>query len=41
MTGIAERTTGWRIRVKGLVQGVGFRPHVWRIAHEENLSGSV
>ncbi len=29
------------IRVRGLVQGVGFRPTVWRIAHELDLSGDV
>lgn len=30
-----------RIRVSGLVQGVGFRPTVWRFAHEEGLTGYV
>jgi hydrogenase maturation protein HypF len=29
------------IRVRGLVQGVGFRPTVWRIANELDLSGEV
>ncbi|EAV41302.1 (NiFe) hydrogenase maturation protein HypF [Stappia aggregata IAM 12614] len=33
--------TGRRIRVRGLVQGVGFRPHVWRLAQDRGLSGSV
>ena len=30
-----------RIRVSGIVQGVGFRPTVWRLAHECGLLGSV
>ncbi|MDP1653119.1 MAG: carbamoyltransferase HypF [Rhodocyclaceae bacterium] len=30
-----------RIRVTGVVQGVGFRPFVWRLAHELKLSGWV
>jgi len=36
----AERT-GRRIRVTGLVQGVGFRPHVWRLAKDHGIAGSV
>jgi len=34
-------TTGARIRVRGLVQGVGFRPTAWRIARELDLAGRV
>ncbi|MEM9168467.1 MAG: carbamoyltransferase HypF, partial [Pseudomonadota bacterium] len=30
-----------RIRVRGAVQGVGFRPFVWSLAREMGLSGSV
>jgi len=30
-----------QIRVKGIVQGVGFRPFVYRVAHEHKLVGSV
>ncbi|MES9993931.1 MAG: carbamoyltransferase HypF [Candidatus Thiodiazotropha sp.] len=30
-----------QIRVQGLVQGVGFRPAVWRLARENGLRGAV
>jgi hydrogenase maturation protein HypF len=30
-----------RISVRGVVQGVGFRPFVYRLAHEQNLTGWV
>jgi hydrogenase maturation protein HypF len=30
-----------RIAVSGIVQGVGFRPHVYRLAHRYGLSGHV
>ena len=30
-----------RLRVTGIVQGVGFRPYVWHLARELNLTGSV
>ncbi|MGA7982128.1 MAG: carbamoyltransferase HypF, partial [Chromatiaceae bacterium] len=39
MTALPE--TGELIRVRGLVQGVGFRPTVWRIANGCGLAGEV
>lgn len=39
--GSQETIVGRRIRVRGLVQGVGFRPHVWRIAKRAGIAGSV
>ncbi len=33
--------TGRQIKVRGLVQGVGFRPYVWRLANELELRGWV
>ena len=36
-----RRVTGQAIRIRGRVQGVGFRPTVWRLAHEAGLSGQV
>jgi hydrogenase maturation protein HypF len=32
---------GWQIRVRGLVQGVGFRPKVWKLATDSGLTGEV
>lgn len=32
---------GEQIRVSGIVQGVGFRPHVWHLANDLGISGSV
>ncbi len=37
----AARTAAVRIRVTGVVQGVGFRPFVWRLARELALAGWV
>jgi len=38
---MAEATVAERIRIRGLVQGVGFRPAVWRLARECGLNGEV
>ena len=32
---------GMRIEIRGVVQGVGFRPWVWRVAHELGVRGTV
>ena len=37
---VTERK-GVCFRVRGLVQGVGFRPTVWRLARDTNLAGDV
>jgi len=37
---IAERA-GTRIEIRGTVQGVGFRPWVYRVAHEVGVAGRV
>ena len=36
-----DRIKGMSIRVRGLVQGVGFRPTVWRLAKRLGLTGDV
>ncbi len=41
MSDVATKPVGWRVRVRGLVQGVGFRPCVWHLAREEGIAGQV
>jgi hydrogenase maturation protein HypF len=41
MSAVLPDTRPVHIRVRGTVQGVGFRPNVWRIAHELGMRGSV
>ena len=40
-TKLEEKEVAMRIVVRGLVQGVGFRPTVWRLAKDFNIRGSV
>jgi len=40
-TAVQRHGHGERIRIRGLVQGVGFRPTVWRLAREHELVGDV
>src|SRR5215472_1958003 len=37
----ANARTAQRVRVRGVVQGVGFRPHVYRLARAHGLDGWV
>ena len=41
MAGMVSLMTGESIRVTGIVQGVGFRPTVWRLANECRITGQV
>lgn len=36
-----EKIASYKIKVNGVVQGVGFRPHVYRLAQDCNLNGWV
>jgi hydrogenase maturation protein HypF len=38
---LTAHTEGRRIRIRGTVQGVGFRPWVYRIAHSAGITGRV
>ncbi len=33
--------TAYQIRIQGIVQGVGFRPTVWKVAHQLKLAGQI
>ncbi|MBW6496688.1 MAG: acylphosphatase, partial [Burkholderiaceae bacterium] len=41
LTSQNDGASGWEIRVRGQVQGVGFRPFVWQLAHEMGIAGVV
>jgi hydrogenase maturation protein HypF len=41
MADLPEHPLRLRLRVTGVVQGVGFRPHVWRTASAAGLTGRV
>lgn len=39
--GLKNTTFTYQLRIKGLVQGVGFRPYIYRLAHKHNIKGWV
>ena len=42
MSAVAQACSSlYRIRYRGQIQGVGFRPHIWRVASNLKLSGQV
>jgi len=41
MNSVAPVSRGIEVRLRGRVQGVGFRPLLWRLAHQLGLAGEV
>ena len=41
LSSVLSDTTALRVTVRGIVQGVGFRPFVYRLAHALQLIGTV
>ena len=41
MRALAAEPLTLEVRIRGIVQGVGFRPALWRMARELSLSGEV